>query len=55
MRKCRKKKKTQKLASNSIHISVLGGLRLVMKGTKKKKKKRVQRAFKVIRLFHNGI
>ena len=50
-----KKKKTQKLASNSIHISVLGGLRLVMKGTKKKKKKRMQRAFKVIRLFHNGI
>ena len=49
------KKKTQKLASNSIHISVLGGLHLVMKGTKKKKKKRVQRAFKVIRLFHNGI
>ena len=33
------KKKKQKLASNSIHISVLGGLRLVMKGTKKKKKK----------------
>ena len=33
------KKKTQKLPSNSIHISVLGGLRLVIKGTKKKKKK----------------
>ena len=39
MRKCRGKKKTQKLPSNSIHISVLGGLRLVIKGTKKKKKK----------------